>query len=564
MRNPLNFLWLCAWALLLTACEGEPKEVVDVPVDPPAQGKLTIEAPKYFVIGEPAEIKLLLSGPESFSATGDLYFYTEYEANSAQKINVTPIKLDSSSAQAVIPIENPPLASAERAVSVRIKFVWKDNNNYNRQTVSEVKVVHTNALTAGPTETIREGAEKILSASQNTLLESIDAEGAEFNWQQMEGPAVTLTQLSDRAVQFTAPLATEVTKLTFTVTRTIKNTAIRTQADKVIFIIPSKQWAKIVKTYDNDSIIVRDDNIAILYPKPQDAGLAFKLHRPLAEIKDMAYLGNGKVINLNFDGTLDLLTLNNNDTYSLPYKDQVKSPILPGTYYTERNFYTANNIERIDGLNHDGIWEAKIRWQPGVLVDAFYTIGARGGDYTTISDYGRLPELTSSGQLSGRLQYKRQTNYIDSTSFSLNDIKTYDVAASGSISPSKIFYILDNGLPGFIEYGIDGINSNQPTIRNELLEQIPAGLRFIAIHIYQNNIYLIDEHGRLSRYSNKKWEPINYLRDITHVGEEYIIDKDGTAGILWNDLDLSDYDQKSEPSLKNLKNIPFRTLENLP
>lgn len=188
MRNTLKFLWLCAWALLLTACKGEPKEVVDVPVDPPAQGKLTIEAPKYFVIGEPAEIKLLLSGPESFSATGDLYFYAEYGTNSVQKVNVTPIKLDSSSAQAVIPIENPPLASAEKAVSVRIKFVWQDNNNYNRQTVSEVKVVHTNALTAGPTETIREGAEKILSASQNTLLEAIDAEGAEFNWQQIEGP----------------------------------------------------------------------------------------------------------------------------------------------------------------------------------------------------------------------------------------------------------------------------------------------------------------------------------------------------------------------------------------
>ncbi|MFO1369387.1 MAG: hypothetical protein U1F46_10360 [Marinagarivorans sp.] len=566
MRTILNVLCLCAWALLLTACKGEPKEVVDIPFDPPAPGLIAIEAPKYFVMGEPTEIKLHLSGPESFSATGDLYFYTDNASNSFQKINLNPLKLDPTSPQVVIPIEAPPLASAQAAVAIRIKFVWNDNNNYSRQTVSEARIIYPTALTAGPTETIKGGAEKILSASQNTLLEAIEAGGAEFSWQQNEGPAVTLTQLSGRAVQFTAPMVTEVTKLRFTVTRTIKNTRISNQAEKVLFIIPSSQWAKIIKTFDNDTIIVRDDNIAIVNPKPRKLGFAFKLHRPLAEIKDMAYLGDGRVISLYLDGTLDLLTLNSNGTYRLPYKDQTKSPILPGTYYTERYFYTANNIERINGLNHDGIWEAKIRWQPGTLSDSFYTIGARDGEYTTISDYGVSPELSWSGQLSGKLQYKRSINsfdYIDSTSFSLSDVKAYGFAANGKISPSKIGYVLNSGLPGIIEYGMDSTNAVQPIVRNTILESIPFDYGLIAIHLFQGDIYLLDERGQVGRYHDKKWEPIDYLRDITHLGDEFFIDKDGTGGILWNDLDLSNYDQQAEANLINSKNIPFHTLENL-
>lgn len=553
MRTQLKFLWICAWVLLLSACKAEPDNR-----PPHANISIQIEAPDHFFAGQKTEIKLTLLGSDPYSINGRLnYYFIDGPYYSA------PVTLSSTLPQASVSISIPLSDVTTGKKPIKLFFSGNGSDTYAYTTEQQLIDVYAGMISQGPSETIKAGSVNTLTAAKNVTLERALDLKIETSWAQLSGVKVALTPISDRAVEFTAPEVNEITQLRFSLTGAVDGTTPSEAKEKNVFIIPADQWVGIIKTFDDDSIIVREDYTALIIQGDQASKSLFKLPRPLGEIKDMAYLGANKVVILYPDGTVDLLVLNSDGTYSLPYESIAKSPILPSTYYTERYFFTANNIESINGLNHDGIWEAEIRWEPGTKVDSFYTLGARNGEYTTISNYGVSPALNSAGQLSGKLQNRKYNHHYESIGFLLNNIKAFGSSQYGARSASIIGYIQENGVPGFIEYAADAVNPAELTVRNVLLDQIPLQPRIAAIRPLQDYLYLIDEKGHLSRYHEKTWEPVDYWQNLIYISDKLVISQDGTGSIFWHDTQMIDYVQQDAPSTFNLKTLPAEDLSNL-
>ncbi|MEY4588743.1 MAG: hypothetical protein RL497_819 [Pseudomonadota bacterium] len=541
----LKFLIADIYLIALTACKAAPQ-------DETPKYLITIETPQYLIAGEQAEITVTLTGEENAQVSGDLYL----RINGAERI-LTTINLTSASPKSTGSYFIDLNGAHPNPAKATIEFREREHNGplqniktTARQSNKAVEI-YWNTIDAGFTQTIPSGVEFTINLKADNALENNIGGVADFTWEQLEGPPVQLTHTSNHDVTFTSPNVSEITQLRFLAKKQNNKIGVSTSVEKIIYIVPPQLWVKAIKTFDQGSLLVREDNSVIRTIGA--GGFHYKITRPLNEIKNMLSPDYSRLLILYTDKTLDLVVFDNDGNPTLPYSDTPKSPILPYTYYTEKYFYSANNIENINAVDHNGLWEAEVQWQPGINVDKYYTLGAEKGEYTTIFNGSYSPKLSDTGLLQGIFSY-----YDDrKVPFSIKNVAQFSDGYYYNHA-NVIGYLSSDGTPAFMRVQSAEKSTAQATphliLHTETMSKSPFQRSgFVDIQIADEAFFLLEENGHVSSYQNGVWGEYPYLHNIAHLDVLLAVTKDGAA-VFWHRSNGS-FTQGDIPSPYNI-NFP--------
>jgi hypothetical protein len=544
-----HYLLFPIYLIVLTACKGESEVDIERPTRFLEQGKVSIDVPKYFINDQPAQVKIILIGNKDYAVSGDLYVMGN---GIERKVNASKIYLNAVESQATLTfrpdLENPQLIPTP----ITLEFRSKDSDRYSIRTTSLATPTYSNILNGGIPQTIQAGDEVFLNVATNKLMEDRVGGAINFTWRQLEGPSVQLNNASNKIAKFIAPEVSEITKLRFSVSSLVVDANSSAVVEKIVFVVPSKLWVKAIKTFDHGAIVVREDGSVVLPVTRPEAVYTYKLTRPLNDIKNMATLDPQRLLILYKDKTVDLVVFGNDGVPTLPYRTMPKAPILPYTYYSAHYFYTANNIEDINGLDHKGVWRAQIEWEPGVNVDKYFDVGANEGTETISRVRSYSPTLSDTSLL--RVKFIRLADF-----FSIEKVAQYSEGLFSTPDSDMIGYLLLDNTPGVLSIDYASAGSDY----NELLSKSPfQTTRFTDIQpigsATDKKIFLLEENGVVSSYRKGSWEVYPFLHDIADLGA-LAVSNNGTASI-WQDYDdvyfsLRPYRVGEIPSPYNISSV---------
>jgi hypothetical protein len=488
---------------------------------------VAIETPKYFIVGKPAMIKFKLIGDKSKSVEGKATI--NYDRDGAEIKSEIMLTAD----RPELMIEYTPKPYYESPYA-QVKFDGRSTENMEIHSDS-LKPLLDPKLSLGSSNTIKSGTSKRLDLTYSTAFEQAIETNVHFTWTQTQGPQVNLKPTSGNSVEFSAPIVTENTVLTFAADYTYydKNlqSLISVQGEKTVHIIPDNSWVKILKSFDGGAALVREDN-TVLFDFADDTFERYTLTKPLESIKDMLVIRKYSALILYRDGTVDVIVFNGGP--KLPYAESPKTTVKPGTLNKAGSFYTANNIV---GIGHYGeyAWVAAVKWEPGVTAPSIFVLG--GDPEQTASPAQLVPTYTlnENGVLSGWIGYN--FNFIP---FTVNDATTIgDNFHLNVPNPSgkTIAFISKANEPELLTVKpVNEANPLEDRLGRTALPKSPLqSSEFVAIHLKRqkeaNEIFLVEKNGLVTLYDGA-WKTVPFLEAMQDLGNPSIT-KDGTA-LVWN------------------------------
>ncbi|HMW47846.1 MAG TPA: hypothetical protein PKD17_12295 [Cellvibrionaceae bacterium] len=518
-------------ALNLTGCPSATPEP-EYPSRPPealADGNVAIELPDYFIAGQPYSIKLKLSGRSSYTIRGNLYVtdpqFNQNGSELGDLVNNYPITLDTSNPEAIISFVPRLNGPTWDSYGVTATFKGNDSDNYTLTVKSKQIPKYERILSAGSAETIVAKTEKRLSAKTNYLLEQQIGEISNIAWKQIEGPTVNLSQLSIREVSFIAPDVTTTTKLRFEITAPKGHSGQNWTAEKVIYVVPTNEWVKVVKISSDGTIAVREDNSAVVAYGGSEY-LNFILPRPYGDIKNIVnvyyeqwFLNNRAVVILYKDGTIDAIAFDDMKRPQFLFEDRERKPISGIDSYSlnEALIFRANDIKDVGVAPYDSFsfqtWDDKV----------FSFVGNDGFSEirNTVTGY----TLNDEGVLSGDIL----VNSYGRAPFSLKNIASFSPQNYSDFRPEGIGYISMDNQVGFLSALPSEAVDVGPKIQNEVFTPSPfQKTPFVQIAVkgryYES--FLLEKNGELSSYYKGRWQAYPYYSDIAELGN-VALTKDG-------------------------------------
>lgn len=525
----------------LSSCS-QPAPEPDLPNRPAealATGNVTIEMPKYIIAGQPNQIKLRIIGTKTYAVQGNLLLsdlpYYEGQINES-RLNDATIFLSAESPEAIINFTPSFSAAPNESYGVIAKFKGNDSDNFLLTAVSQLTPKYAQILDVGMAETIKANTDQQLNVKTNGLLELQVGNFSNFVWMQIEGPQVQLTKTSDRDVHFIAPDVSEITKLRFRVNADVNNVNEKGTAEKLIYVVPTNNWIKVAKTFDDGAIVVREDGSAITSSDitPEQWNV-YSLTRPLDEIKDMIKFTEHYIINsadvlliLYVDGTLDVVEFDTNGMPEVKFGDIPRAPLeVKNGLSSQVSVYRGNNLKAIKRLGN--VWEVQSQ------EDQYYRL-----DYdqiVVVSATGSALSLAEGGILTGSIS----TPQTYGAPFSVANVRQYSEPHYSSLGNSVFAYLFTDNTPGYLRGEVTSAAAlaQDPSlsivsIHYETMSKSPYQLTpFIDISVFgkYDEIYLLEQNGSVSSFHNGAWNELPYFHNIAELGA-IAVSNDGTA-IVW-------------------------------
>jgi hypothetical protein len=536
---------LCVFGLSSCAQPTQEPDLPNRPAEALATGNVTIEMPRYIIAGQPNQIKLRIIGAKTYAVHGDLLLsdlpYSEGQIRES-RLNDATIFLSAETPEAIINFTPSFSAAPNESYGVTAKFKGNDSDNFMLTTVSQVTPKYAYILDVGMAETIKANSDRQLNVKTNKLLETQVGNFSNFVWTQTDGPQVQLTKTSDRDLHFIAPDVSEITKLRFRVDVDVNNVNEKGTAEKLIYVVPTNNWIKVAKTFDDGAIVVREDGSAIASSEitPQQ-WLVYSLTRPLDEIKDMIKFTEHHITNsadvlliLYVDGTLDVVEFDTNGIPEVKFGDIPRAPLdIKNGLSTQVSVYRGNNLKAIKRLGN--VWEVQSQ------EDQFYRL-----DYDQIvfaSPERAALSLSEEGILTG----STSTPQSYGAPFSVANVRQYSEPHYSLLGNSVFAYLFADNSAGYLRGEVTSAAAlaqdpslSVVSIHYETISKSPYQLTpFIDISVFgkYDEIYLLEQNGSVSSFHKGAWNDLPYFHNIAELGT-VAVSNDGTA-IVWQNATWS-------------------------
>lgn len=504
--------------------------------------------PDYLIYGQKAQIKLKLIAPKDYSISGNILLENGTASGFNNQYN---LRLDAQTPELTVEY-TPDLTSAEFGkADIKTKFIGNDSDNYSATTYSKPTPIYMRTLYAGPAQTIKSGSQEQLNAKVNQYLENQIGKLSNFSWQQLEGPTVQLTRITDRDVEFTAPEVSDVTKLRFSITASAEKHNSPFTEEKVVYVVPSDRWLKTVRTFQQDAIALREDGTAVAMTWRGSNYFVYQLPDNIEDISTIvADYSPSTIIVLHKNGTLKFITQHPYGGNQKTIKDELpKEPVTTENYTTKGIIFRANNIKEIVKAEGGGTFIKTFDNQKYYLDYSVYqSIEHTYSEANLIKATNTKPlidfydfNLSGDNELTGKF-FNYPVNSSIITEFSLQNVALFSPIQPGLSERAFFAYLLTDNTPGFFSatrkaaiWGQEPDPSPLP-IRNELIENSPfqstpfVDVLPLGLH---EEIYLLEANGNVSSYCNGTWENYPYFKNISEIGA-MALRKDGTS-ILWVD-----------------------------
>lgn len=567
MRILLQVCVILLYGFGLTACQppGPPPPLPERPAELLKIARVEIEMPDYMVFGQKTQIKLKMIAPEGYSITGGISLEDGTAGGFDNNYN---LQLDTKTPERVVEY-TPDLTTAEYGkIDLKTKFVGNDSENYSATTYSKSIPLYMRTIYAGPAQTIKSGTQERLNVKANQLLENQIGKLRNFTWEQLEGPMVELTKISEQDAEFTAPEVSNVTKIRFSIRASTDGGSHTLEEEKVFYIVPSNLWLKTVRTFQHDPIALREDGSAVVMSWSSISEyFVYQLQDQIEEIRNIIVgYSPSTIIVLNKNGTVKFITLDPYGNNQKTIKDDLpKEPITKENYSTDGIIFRANNIKEIFYVEAGGTY---IKTFDNQQFNLDYSVYQTAEDTYSKASLNTITggrnsfyfydiALSETGELNG-LFFNYPTNSEITTPFSMQNVAKFSPRHPIPFDRALFGYLLNDNTPGFLSatrkptiWGVEPDTSPLP-IRNELLKKSPfQSSPFVDVLPLgrHEEIYLLEDNGNVSSYHEGAWEDHTYLKNIGEIGA-MAVRKDGTS-IIWADPYQSPYSNSYLAKIRN-------------
>lgn len=244
-----KFTIILACAGLLMAC-GDPEDLPDYP-------QVEINVPAYAITAEPFTL----------SANTDLSELRLVQAGWERKLpdgGYVPFPGDSEGLRFEETYTlNKTYSPEQDRLHLRFTVTTYDGLSVTKEATVQV---FDPPLNVGYPITVKEGREIELIMGLDADFQGEVTPLDFLEWQQLEGPPVTLAQANSPTASFTAPSTDEILKLTFQASAASNSTGISFSKQKTVFVVPEQQWVDAVAIHNADpySSVLRADG-TVLY-----------------------------------------------------------------------------------------------------------------------------------------------------------------------------------------------------------------------------------------------------------------------------------------------------------